>query len=56
MGDWKNPNITPPEETTPEEAERNKRAMGKTEAARQSQSERDAPEATPPDRADKPTG
>ena len=56
MGDWKNPHITPPEETTPEEAERNKRVMGKTEAAPQSQSVPDAPEATAPDRADKPTG
>lgn len=55
MSGWKNPNINPPEETTPEEAERNKRTMGKNEAAQERKRADDAPEATAPDTSDKPT-
>lgn len=43
MSNWSNPNINPPEETTPEEAERDKRTMGKKKAAQESKNTDDVP-------------
>ena len=55
MRNWTNPNINPPVETTPEEADSYKRTMGKKKGAQDRKSSDDTLEPTAPVAAGNPT-